>query len=247
MTIISKAYFVGDVHLDPRFPAREKAFCRFLDGMKAQHPDALYLMGDIFEFWFGYKTVMFSHYFKVIAKFAELISDGIAISYVVGNHDFHPGPLFRDELGVVIFDHPIRIAIGKYNVYLSHGDEINIKDRGYLFLKRVLRNKLAQKLFSCIPADWSWHLGQLTSDTSRRYTSAQASKIPDDVYRIFLRERIQEGVQVVIHGHTHEFGRKLLEIDGQQIILINSGHWFQPGHYVEFTEGEFHIHEYHFE
>ncbi len=236
---INTAYFVGDVHLDSRLPGKETAFLNFLDDVIAGAPDHVFLLGDIFEFWFGYKTVMFAQPIRVISKIAEMVSRGIDVTYIVGNHDFYPGPVFENYLGVHIAYHPLRINLNDQNVYVSHGDEINSCDRGYRFLKGVLRNPLAQLFFRGIPASWAWYIGRLTSDTSRKYTDQEKEGIPDDIYSRFLEDRKAEGVDVVIHGHTHQPVQRTVETGKGKLQLINSGHWFGPGYFVEYREGEF--------
>jgi UDP-2,3-diacylglucosamine hydrolase len=239
---IAKAYLFGDVHLDARFPDRERAFCRLLDTIQNDKPDAVFMLGDIFEFWFGYKNVMFAPPIKAVAKIAALACAGIPVTYIVGNHDFRPGPVFTDYLGIQVAYNPVRVRLGEFDVYISHGDEINTADRGYLFLKSILRSKTAQLLFHIIPASWAWHIGRGTSDTSRKITENKKD-IPPEIYHRFLADRAAEGIGVVIHGHTHLPGITPMTFDRSKLLVINSGHWFGPGYYVLFADGRFELKE----
>jgi UDP-2,3-diacylglucosamine hydrolase len=243
MSDIKTAYFVGDVHLDPRVPERERAFCKFLDMVAEQAPDALFLMGDIFEFWFGYKTVMFTDAISVIAKLASIADSGTKITYIVGNHDFKPGPVFSEHLGLEIAYDPIVRVLGSRKVYISHGDEINYLDKGYRFLKSILRNRFMQTAFKLIPVSWAWYIGRITSDTSRRYTQHK-NEIPEKVYQHFFEKCAGNGINVILHGHTHKPEVKHVSAGEKSLLLINSGHWFGPGHFVRFKDGEFELAEF---
>ncbi|MBN1354858.1 UDP-2,3-diacylglucosamine diphosphatase [bacterium] len=236
-------YFVGDVHLDARIPAREKAFCRFLDYVLGEKPDALYLMGDIFEFWFGYRTVMFAETIRVVSKLAAISEGGTRITYITGNHDFNPGPVFSRYLGFDIATGPVFLDLGTQRVYVSHGDEINTEDRGYRFLKSILRNGTMQMLFRIIPASWAYYIGRFVSDVSRKHTQ-KITDIPPHVYAAFSDRIAESGFDVVIHGHTHKPEMKTLDVSGKQLLMINSGHWFGPGYYVVYENGKFRLNEF---
>ncbi len=243
MREIKTAYFVGDVHLDSRVPRRQAAFCAFLDSVCGKKPDTVFLMGDIFEFWYGYRTVMFSQTIQVVSRIAALVNAGIEVVYIVGNHDFNPGPVFTEYLNVSVAMEPLTLQIGPYRVYLSHGDEINLQDRGYRFVKAVLRNKVAQALFKAVPASWAWYLGRLTSDTSRKLTNLKPG-IPPEEYAAFFTARKNEGVDVVIHGHTHRPEHRIVQTEAGSIEFINSGHWFGPGYFVRFQDSRFELLQY---
>jgi UDP-2,3-diacylglucosamine hydrolase len=242
---IKKAYFVGDVHLDFRLPERESAFCKLMDIIKDDLPDAVFLMGDIFEFWFGYKTLMFAKTIRAVSKIAELASLGVRVFYIAGNHDFYPGPVFSDYLKTEIKMEPFIQKMGSHTVYLSHGDEINSKDYGYRFLKSLIRNRAAQAVFKCIPASFAWRIGGFTSNASRKLTDFKA-KIPDDIYNSFLEAISLQGVDTIIHGHTHDPGVRAYRSGKAALNVINSGHWFGKGHYVIFRNDEFQLIEFPF-
>ncbi len=238
---ISHAYFVGDVHLDDRKPAREKAFCRLLDLILQEKPDHVFLMGDIFEFWFGYHNVMFSKVLKPVAKIAQLTDAGIPVTYCVGNHDFKPGPVFEKILGVRVEFAPFRITLGSHRVYLAHGDEINTADLGYRFIRSIFRNPVTQFMFQhFIPASLAWYIGRRTSDSSRILTSSRERPIPEKAFDAFCRRELDNRVDVVVHGHNHDPGIRSREIDGRKITIIDSGDWLgDRGHFVVFKNDEF--------
>jgi UDP-2,3-diacylglucosamine hydrolase len=235
------AIFVGDVHLDDRNPVREKAFCRFLDMVRNRKPGHVFLMGDIFEFWFGYRYVMFAKLIKPMAKIAELRDAGIPVTYVVGNHDFKPGPVFTDILQIGVEMQPVRMDLGDERLYISHGDEIDFTDRSYLLMRSIFRNSAVQFLFQhFVPVSWAWLIGRTLSDSSRKITGGKESRIPGDVFDTFCRREVQDGVTVIIHAHHHEHGERIWEHDGKKLRIIDVGDWLGDcGHYVEFKDGVF--------
>ncbi len=235
-----RAVITGDVHLDPRVPAREIAFCRFLDWVIDHRPDALILLGDIFEFWFGYDSIMFSRFLRPIVRLGTIRNLGIDIHYLVGNHDFLPGRVFSEYLDIQVHDDPILIRFGETLTYLSHGDEINSEDRGYQFLKSILRNPISQRLFRLIPASFAWHLGRVTSDTSRRYTQHKNEMSPA-TFDCFVQKLAEQNITAIIHGHTHHPMDRIMTYGDRQIRHINAGHWFGPGHYILADSGAFEL------
>jgi UDP-2,3-diacylglucosamine hydrolase len=240
-TSISHAIFVGDVHLDDRHPMREKAFCQFLDMIREIRPDHVFLMGDIFEFWFGYKYCMFSRILRPVAKIAQLTDSGIPVTYLVGNHDFKPGPVFSDLLQVDVKMTPLRLDLGSHRLYLSHGDEINTSDKKYMFTRAVFRHPMAQFLFQhLIPISWAWFIGRGVSDSSRKYSNNRERPVPSDVFEAFCGREMDNGIDVAIHGHNHDPGERVYESGGQRITIIDSGDWLTDrGYYVEFKDNTF--------
>jgi UDP-2,3-diacylglucosamine hydrolase len=239
---ISHAIFVGDVHLNDRKPEREIAFCRFMDWVLETSPDHVFLMGDIFEFWFGYRYVMFSQVLKPLTKIAQITDAGIPVTYLVGNHDFKPGFVFTNLLRVTVNQEPVRMTLGGQRVYISHGDEINTADRPYMMTRAVYRSKIAQFLFQhFVPVSLAWHIGRVLSDTSRQFTGKREKTIPPEVFNSFCRREIAEGVSLVIHGHNHDPGERVMEMESGTLRLIDTGDWLGDcGHYVEYIDGTFH-------
>ncbi|MGB3977308.1 MAG: UDP-2,3-diacylglucosamine diphosphatase [bacterium] len=235
------AIFVGDVHLDDRNPTREQAFCRFLDMVRDKKPDHVFLMGDIFEFWFGYKYAMFSKVIRPVAKIAELRDAGIPITYLVGNHDFKPGYVFTDILRVKVEMRPLRIDVGAERLYISHGDEIDTSDRLYLLMRSVLRNRAVQFVFQhAVPVSLAWLLGRSLSDSSRKANFKKDRRIPDAVFDSFCRREKQNGVTVILHGHNHDPGLRTWNSGNDNLTIIDVGDWLGDcGHYVEYKDGLF--------
>lgn len=245
---IQRAIFVGDVHLDTRQPARQDAFCRFLEHIPELKPDHLFFLGDLFEFWFGYDTVMFSGYLQAVRKIWDLKDRGIPITYLTGNHDFCLGDVFENQIGLNVQHAPVRMAMGDQIVHISHGDQINSADWKYAIVRATLRHSLVQAAFrAVIPPALAWYLGRGTSDSSRKISSDRDRPIPAEVFDDFCRLEISRGTTTVVHGHNHNPGIRTWDSAEGSLQIIDSGSWLKDrGHYVEFSNNGFQVKEWPF-
>lgn len=238
---INRAYFIGDVHLDTRHADREAAFCRLLEHIRVNRPDHVFLMGDIFEFWFGYSKIMFSSHLRTVMKIAELTAARIPVTYLVGNHDFRPGPVFSDIIGVQVEMGILRIHMGSHYVYIAHGDEINRSDWKYRLIRGLLRNSVSQSMFRfLVPPGLAWHIGRRTSDSSRKLNAERERPIPETVFQDFIAREADKGIDTIIHGHNHDPGTREIRHNDRTVRIIDSGDWLgETGHYVEFSDDTF--------
>ncbi len=226
-----KTYFFSDVHLglgpkeDDR--RREQEVIRFLDTV-AEDGRELFILGDLFDYWFEYKSVVPKGYFRLFTKLAELRSRGITISYLAGNHDFWLKGYLTEELGITIYPDPVEKVIGGKRFYLHHGDGLLKKDTGYRILKRVLRNKVNIFLFSLLHPDFTSWIARWSSRKSRAYTSKKSFEGNDMIE--FARSKISQGIDVVIMGHNHQSMFKELDHG----VYVNIGDWL-----VEYTYAVF--------
>jgi UDP-2,3-diacylglucosamine hydrolase len=226
-----KTYFFSDVHLglgtkdDDR--NREQHVIRFLD-MVQQDARELFILGDLFDYWFEYKSVVPKGYFRLFAKLAELRSHGIQISYLAGNHDFWLKGYLTEELDIAIYPDPIERTIDGKRFYLHHGDGLLRNDTGYRILKHVLRNNFNIFLFSLIHPDLTSWIARWSSRKSRAYTSKKTFEGNDMVE--FARKKIREGVDVVIMGHNHQSLFKELD----RGVYVNIGDWLREYTYAVF-------------
>jgi UDP-2,3-diacylglucosamine hydrolase len=226
-----KTYFFSDVHLGlgskDEDRKREQRVIQFLDMVKHDAAE-LYILGDLFDYWFEYTSVVPKGYFRLFAKLADLRYRGVQISYLAGNHDFWLGDYLTEELGIAIFTEPITRTFGGKKFYLHHGDGLLKNDTGYRILKKVLRNKINIFLFSLIHPDLTSWIARWSSRKSRAYTSKKIFEGNDMVD--FARKKISEGFDVVIMGHNHkamfrELGRG---------VYVNIGDWLHENTYAVF-------------
>src|SRR5262245_45365240 len=158
-----KIYFASDLHLGiPDHAAsleREKRFVRWLDTVK-KDAQAIFIVGDLFDFWFEYKQVVPRGFVRVLGKLAELSDSGLPIYFFTGNHDQWMKNYFEEELGIMVFHQPERIEIAGKNFLIAHGDGLGPGDHGYKFLKKFFRGKFTRWLFARLHPNFGIWLGK---------------------------------------------------------------------------------------
>lgn len=146
-----KIYFASDFHLGvPTYEKsleREKKIVKWLDSIKAD-AEELYLMGDVFDFWFEYKTVAPRGYVRLLGKLAELSDAGIKLFYFTGNHDMWTFDYLKKELNATIYRKPIEQEYNGKKFYIGHGDGLGPGDHGYKFIKKIFASSISQWLFA---------------------------------------------------------------------------------------------------
>jgi UDP-2,3-diacylglucosamine hydrolase len=201
---LRKTYFFSDAHLGigtkEEDREKERVLIRFLDTVE-RDGEHLFIVGDLFDYWFEYRTVVPKGYFRLFSKLADLSEAGIKVMYLAGNHDFWLRTYFRDELGMEVYPDPIeRVILGK-RFYIHHGDGLLKTDTGYRILKRVLRNKINIFLFSLVHPDLAGRIARWSSQKSRQHTSKRSFEGGDMVE--FAEGKIGEGFDFVVMGHHH--------------------------------------------
>ena len=165
-----KTYFASDFHLgvDGLHSSREREqkIVRWLEEIKGD-ADAIYLVGDVFDFWFEYQTVVPKGYVRLLGKLAELRDLGIAIYFFTGNHDMWMFRYFEEEFGIPIYRKPIVREIYGKTFFIGHGDGLGPGDHGYKFLKKVFANPVCQWLFERLHPNFGVALASYWSRKSR--------------------------------------------------------------------------------
>jgi len=229
-------YFFSDVHLGfgsrETDRLREQELLRFLTAI-ASDCERLVIVGDLFDYWFEYSTVIPKYYFRTLTALAQLRACGTIIDYVMGNHDFGHQDFFEKELNIPINHNDITLTLNSKKFYIAHGDGKAYNDTGYLILRAILRNKLSKKLFRWLHPDIGIWLASGSSHASRIYTD-EKDYTKRDGLQDFAEKKISEGYDYVIMGHRHHasvmnFGNG---------TYINLGHWLaQPATFARF-DGE---------
>lgn len=231
LSVRQNTYFFSDAHLGlgSREEDRQKELrlVRFLDFIQNDAAQ-IYIVGDLFDYWFEYKTVVPKKYFRLFAKFAELTERNIRLFFIAGNHDFWVKNYFHDELGMEVHVHPVEAEICGKRFFIHHGDGLLKDDLGYKILKKILRSKTNIFLFSMIHPDLSGWLARWSSSTSRQYTSNRTYESTGMVD--FAARKIQEGFDFVIMGHNHVPSCQI--IDGG--MYVNLGDWIFENTYAVF-------------
>ncbi len=228
-------YFISDVHLGlgPREEEREKEN-RLLALFQSILPttDELYIVGDLFDFWFEYRTVIPKGFHRTLAALQEFTDRGIPVTYLAGNHDYWMIDFFQKELAINVRMKPFEATIQGRRVFFHHGDGLATHDLGYRLIKPVLRNPLAIWLYRWLHPDLGIFLARGSSRTSRAYTSQKDFGEEEGLLK-FARERIAEGIDIVVMGHRHK--PSFTEINGG--VYVNLGDWVSYNTYAIMEHG----------
>lgn len=233
-----KIYFLSDFHLGAPDAAaslqREKKIVQFLESIKSSAAE-LFIVGDIFDFWFEYKQVVPKGYVRLFGKLAEISDAGIPIHFFVGNHDMWVKNYFQQEFNMKVYLEPKRFEFNGKKFYIGHGDGLGPGDHGYKFLKKIFRNPLCQWAFGILPPGVGLGLANYFSRKSR-----EAVKDLDEHFLgeenewliVYSKEVLQkEAVDYFIFGHRH------LALDfklNDKSRYINLGEWVKTFSYAEF-------------
>lgn len=237
-------YFISDVHLGfykrEKDKPREELFLKLLDKLSI-NSEKIYLVGDIFDFWFDYNTVIPKDFYRILTKLSELKSKGIDIVYLMGNHDFGHNKFFKEELGIEVIQTDIEITLQNKKIYIAHGDGKAYNDTGYLILKKILRSNWANKIFRFLHPDFGIWLASNSSKSSRSYTDKKDFSEKDGL-KDFAITKIEEGFDYVIMGHKHKknFLKHEYEKSGKLRYgyYVNLGEWFNDPQIGIFGNGE---------
>ncbi len=235
---LSKIYFASDFHLGApgllSSREREKTIVRWLDQISGD-ASQLYLVGDVFDFWFDYKKVVPRGYTRLLGKLAELRDKGIEIIFFTGNHDLWMKDYFSVELDIPILHEPITQTLGGKLFYIGHGDGLGPGDHGYKRLKKLFRNPLAQFAFRWIHPDIGIGLADFFSKKSRQAQAPVQQFLGTDrewLISFVEKEYTQTPADYFIFGHRH------LPIDytlsNGRSRYVNLGDWLSFQSYAEF-------------
>jgi UDP-2,3-diacylglucosamine hydrolase len=233
-----KIYFASDFHLGvPTLESsleREKSICRWLDHIKAD-AEEIYLVGDIFDFWFEHTYTVPKGFTRLLGKIAELTDSGIKVVFFTGNHDLWMRDYFIKELNVVIHHEPITRVYNNKTFYIGHGDGMGPGDRGYKLLKIVFTSKLCHWLYSRLHPNFSFWFARFTSRRSRITTGDSDEKFlgaEKEWLFLFCKDYLkQHKVDFFIFGHRHL--PLELDIDGTA-KYTNLGDWIKYRTYAVF-------------
>jgi len=239
-----KIYFASDFHLGvPDYASsleREKKIVRWMDSIK-KDCEELYLLGDVFDFWFEYKTVVPRGFVRLLGKIAEFTDAGIPVHYFTGNHDMWTFDYLTKELNVKLYREPIEADYAGKKFFIGHGDGLGPGDHGYKFIKKVFASPLCQWLFARLHPNLGVRIANYYSGKSRIATGTT-----DETYHgeekewlvIHAKELLsQKHYDYFIFGHRH----LPLEIDltpqspqAAHSRYINLGDWVKYFTYAVF-------------
>lgn len=234
-----KIYFASDNHLGAPSHAesrrREDEFIRWLDYV-ATDAGAIFLLGDLFDFWFEYKTVVPKGFVRTLGRLATLCDLGLPIYFFVGNHDLWMDDYFEKELGIPVYHQPLTFSCCNKHFLVGHGDGLGPGDIGYKRMKKVFTNTIAKWLFRWLHPDIGVRIAQHLSINNRLISGN------DDVH--FLGEDKEWLVQYCKrkleqqHYDFFLFGHRHLPMKvpvGNNSLYINTGDWIRYFTYAEFN------------
>lgn len=235
-----KLYFASDQHFGA--PTREKSrerellFVKWLDEIKKDATE-LFLLGDLFDFWFEYKTVVPKGFIRVLGKLAELKDSGIIIHFFVGNHDLWMVDYFKKELGIHVYDKPTEFTFNNKSFLIGHGDGLGPGDKGYKVMKKVFTNPITNWLFRWLHPDIGMRFAQYASIKNKYISGEEDVKFlgeeKEDLI-LYCKEKHQiKKYDFFIFGHRH----LPLEIKIEKSIYLNTGDWVSYFSYAVF-DGE---------
>ena len=234
---MSKIYFASDLHLGvpnrKKSLVREKLFVQWLDEIK-NDAETIYLLGDIFDFWFEYKKAVPKGYVRLLGKLAEISDLGIPIHIFTGNHDMWLFDYLEDEINAHIHREPIEISLKGKRFFIGHGDGLGPGDNGYKIIKKIFKNKLCQWLFERIHPNLGISIAQYWSKKSRIANGENDENFHDEKEWLiqFCKEKMKTiDVDFFIFGHRH----LPLEVNlGNKTTYINLGEWVNYNSYAVF-------------
>ncbi|WNH08750.1 UDP-2,3-diacylglucosamine diphosphatase [Thalassobellus suaedae] len=240
-----KIYFASDNHLGaPTQEAsrpREKKFVAWLDHIK-HDAAAIFLLGDLFDFWFEYKTVVPKGFTRTLGKLAELSDSGIPIYYFVGNHDLWMNGYFEDELNIPVYHKPKEFTFNNKTFFIGHGDGLGPHDKGYKRMKKVFTNPFFKWLFRWAHPDIGMRVAQYLSVKNKLISGDDDAKFlgDDNEWLVqYSKHKLKDK-----HRDFFVFGHRHLPLEiplNATSKYINLGDWIQYYTYGVFDGENFEL------
>jgi len=244
--------FVSDAHFTGKGSEGMKSFLRFLDSQR-DGIGRLVILGDLFEFIFGFKDSLssrsfpFPDYLPVFEGLQRLADQGIQITYFEGNHDFSLSSFFHDwfKMRVEVYPNGCEERLGGRRAFIAHGDLSNPGQWKYRFFRRIIKNRWMYSLIQRVGPEWSCRIALKMSHKSHEiYRTCRAPGLLA-AFQAFARRKFLEGFEIVILGHSH-FPEKMEEIvGGRECLYLNVGDWVTHRSYLRFTPpGHFELRQF---
>ncbi|GAB4412336.1 MAG: UDP-2,3-diacylglucosamine diphosphatase [Bacteroidia bacterium] len=240
----TKIYLLSDLHLGAPDPARsllrEKHAVRFLREV-AHDASHLYLLGDVFDFWFEYKRAVPRGYVRLLGQLAEMADRGVEIHVFAGNHDLWYRDYLHEQFGAILHHDPVEVAFFGRRYFLAHGDGLGPGDHGYKLMKRVFTHPLSKWLYARLHPNFGIALAQWLSQHGGNHSYGDGLP-PEEQHKghaeylyAFARDmhRQRPDIDCYVFGHRHVLIDDTLA-DGPQLVIL--GDWIQYFSYLAIDE-----------
>ena len=236
----TKTYFISDLHLGAAYldrpHDRERMLAEFLNEISADAA-RLYLVGDVLDYWFEYRTVVPRGHVRFFGALAALADAGVEITWLIGNHDIWMFDYLRNELGVKIVDGSINEVIDGKNFFISHGDGLGKLKPSFRFIRSLFRNRFCQRLYAAVHPRWTVAFAYKWSSSNRDY---DPNVVP--VYEGTIKDNVEEWAEAylsqhrdtdfIVLGHHHVAVDETLD-NGTRLIIL--GDWIYNFTYAVFN------------
>ena len=214
--------FLGDAHITPDDQAFQKRLSRFLLTLPGRY-DHLFIMGDLFEFWFGFEGYTFEkEYGPILEAFHRIVSEGVQIVYFEGNHDFCMGPVFTRDLRAWVFPDAHAFEVDGKRWFATHGDLVTAEGFRYGTYRKLIRNPVTYGVIRLLGPKRTfriaWKMGTMSHKVYHTPEAYDATK-----YTTYVKKKFSAGYDVVIMGHTHRAGVITYHVGDQERFYVNCG------------------------
>ena len=230
-------HLVSDIHLGAVPHETERAFVRWLEHT-GESASQLIVNGDLFDFWFEYRSAVPRGHTRVLGALARLVDAGLPVTLMGGNHDWWGGSYLTDEIGLRFLQDPLVVDLMGFRTFLAHGDGLGRGDWGYRMLRTVLRGRFTRWCFGWLHPDVGAALADRVSKTEHRMTgTSDREHARARVLREWGRQKLLEepDLDLVILGHTHV---PVIEEVEPGRYYVNGGDWVNHRSYLVLQDGE---------
>ena len=240
---MKKVYFLSDAHLGSwaigRWRENERRLVAFLESIRHE-ASAIYILGDLFDFWHEYRYVVPKGYTRLLGKLGELCDQGVEVHVFTGNHDLWCGDYLEKECGVTLHREALTVKLQGLNLFMAHGDGLDRTDKKYLALRWMFHNRVCQRLFASIHPRWAMWFGYTWAKHSRKKHEQEEGHfegMEKEGLAVFARHYLKDHPETdaFLFGHYHVEVDEMLSPKTRFIIL---GEWISTYTYVVLDEGK---------
>lgn len=228
---MSRAFFVSDIHIRSAGDPNAGRFLAFLDKCLELKPENLFLVGDIFDLWIADRRLFVETYREIIERVKKVRDAGVTVHYFEGNHDLDLNVYWRDVVGVRVHEEAAHFKVGPLAVRVEHGDQMDPEDRGYLFLRWLLRTPLMRLVGRKLPGPLLAWIGRRASSASRDYTStvkaASDERVREKIQTHARRAYAEKHFHLFVSGHTHVREDQAVDAGGNRFRCVGLGTWLK--------------------